>query len=92
MSDFTDREQAHVRAALNFIRARSGTWDVTAKALRFAAVSLRNVAAGRKPATPALAVRIAKLANVGVDEVLTGRFPAPGTCPHCGRPPGASED
>ncbi len=26
----------------------------------------------------------AKFAKVGVDDVLTGKFPAPGTCPHCG--------
>jgi hypothetical protein len=24
------------------------------------------------------------LRKVTVDDVLTGRFPAPGTCPHCG--------
>lgn len=84
MSDLTDREQTNVRAALRFLRARSGTWEVTAKALRFKAITLSNIAAGRKVASPTLAVRIAKLAKVGVDDVLMGRFPAPGTCPHCG--------
>ena len=37
-----------------------------------------------RPATPTMAFRIAKLAGVGVDDVLAGRFPAPGTCPQCG--------
>ena len=90
MSDLTDREQTNVRAALRFLHARSGTWEVTAKALRFKAITLGNVAAGRKVASPTLAVRIAKLAKVGVDDVLTGRFPAPGTCPHCGHCPDAA--
>jgi hypothetical protein len=37
-----------------------------------------------KPVTATLAVRIAKFAKVGVDEVLTGWFPSQGTCPHYG--------
>ena len=33
-----------------------------------------------------IAFRVARLAKVGVDDVLAGRFPPPGTCPHCGAP------
>lgn len=84
MIDLTDREQTHVRTALKFLRTRTGTWGVTAKALRFNPTSLVSVATGHRAPSPTLAVRIAKLAKVGVDDVLTGRFPAPGTCPHCG--------
>jgi len=85
MSDFTPAEQANVRTALKFLRTRFGTWDVAAKMLRFRASSLANMAAGRTPVGPTLAVRIAKFAKIGVDDVLTGRFPAPGTCPMCGQ-------
>ena len=31
-----------------------------------------------------LVVRVARFASVGVDDVLTGKYPPPGTCPHCG--------
>jgi hypothetical protein len=31
-----------------------------------------------------LAFRVAKVAGVPVDDVLTGKYPSPGTCPRCG--------
>ena len=82
--DFTVKEVTHVRAALRFLRLRCGTWTILAKALRLHDTTLANIANGHKPVTAKLAVRIAKFAKVGVDDVLTGRFPAPGACPHCG--------
>jgi len=78
ISDLTTEERAHVRAAAQFLRARCGGWREVAKALRFSTDTVK------KRATPTLALRIARLAGVGVDDVLEGRFPAPGTCPHCG--------
>jgi hypothetical protein len=89
-SDLTSDEQAHVRAALQFLRARCGGWEQVAKALRFKATTLGHVARSRKTASVSLALRIARLASVGVDDVLTGRFPAPGTCPNCGHQRGGS--
>jgi plasmid maintenance system antidote protein VapI len=82
--DFTAKEVTHVRAALRFLRLRCGTWVTVAKALRMRHSTLMNVANGQKSVSAKLAVRIAKFAKVGVDDVLTGRFPAPGTCPYCG--------
>jgi nicotinate-nucleotide pyrophosphorylase len=84
MSDLTTQEQMHVRTALKFLRSRCGTWATTAKVLNLGESTLSDVAAGRKTAGPVLAFRVARLAKVSVDDVLTGRFPAPGTCPHCG--------
>jgi hypothetical protein len=78
MSDLTKDEQAHVRAAAAFLRHRCGSLKDLAKALRFTPHTVRA------PASPTLAMRVARLAKVGVDDVLAGRFPAPGTCPHCG--------
>lgn len=80
----TTGEQINVRTALAFLRARCGTWENVGKALHFKGVSVRNVAAGRKGVTPEMAFRVARFAKVGVDDVLAGKFPAPGTCPHCG--------
>jgi hypothetical protein len=84
VSDLDAKEQANVRTALRFLRARCGRWAAVAKALRFGRTTVANAAGGDIVASAALAVRVAKLAGVGVDDVLRGRFPPPGTCPHCG--------
>ena len=83
-TDLTSAEQTNVRTALRYLRARCGGWEPVAKALHFKATTLGQIACSRKVASASLAVRIARFASVGVDDVLAGRFPAPGTCPHCG--------
>jgi hypothetical protein len=83
VSDLTAQEQANVRTALRFLRSRCGGWAPLGKALHLKDTTLCNVARGRA-ATPTLAFRVARLGGVGVDDVLAGRYPAPGTCPHCG--------
>jgi hypothetical protein len=85
MSDLTPKEQEHVRVALRFIHARCGTWAHAAKALRANRLTLMRVAAG-SVVSASTAVRVARLAQVNVDDVLGGKFPPPGTCPHCGKP------
>jgi len=49
-----------------------------AKALRVSKPTLT------RPASPTLAFRVARLAGVAVDDLLSGRFPPPGTCAYCG--------
>jgi hypothetical protein len=83
VSDLTPAEQTNVRTALRFLRNRCGGWKPVAKALHFGETTLGNAAGGRR-ISPTLAFRVARLAGVSVDDVLAGRFPAPGTCPHCG--------
>jgi hypothetical protein len=78
MSDLTTEEQKHVRAAVRFLRLRLGGAKALAKALR---VDRRTLTA---PATPTTAFRVARLAGVSVDDVLAGKYPPIGTCPHCG--------
>jgi hypothetical protein len=78
--DLTQAEVAHVRAAARFLRARMGGWVMVAKALR---VSKKTA---RLASTPTMALRIARIAGVGVDAVLAGEYPPAGTCPHCGQP------
>jgi hypothetical protein len=79
----TTEEQAHVRAALRFLRARCGGWAPLAKVLRFKRTTLGRVANGRT-VSASVAFRVARLAKVGVDDVLAGRFPPAGACPYCG--------
>jgi hypothetical protein len=47
-----------------------------------------HVKKGEKNVSPTMAIRVARLAGVGVDDVLAGKYPLPGTCAHCGRGPG----
>jgi len=84
VSDLTEKEQTNVRTALRFLRARTGTWGAVAKALRLGESTVANLAGGHNAVGPLVAFRVARLAKVGVDDVLAGRFPLPGTCPHCG--------
>jgi hypothetical protein len=81
--DLTAAEQDNVRKALRFLHARCGGWVPLAKVLRAGKQTVRRVAGGRS-ASASMAVRVAKLAQVGVDDVLGGKYPPPGCCPHCG--------
>lgn len=83
MTDLTKEEQAKVRTALRFLRIRFEGWLPLAKALRVREDSLGAVARGGG-VTASLTFRIARLASVSVDDVLTGKFPHPKACPHCG--------
>jgi hypothetical protein len=82
-NDLTAQEQTHVRTALRFLRTRCGGWKPLAKVLHYQERSLARMTRGRVVG-PIVAFRVARLAGVTVDDVLTGRFPSPGTCPHCG--------
>ena len=84
VSDLTADEATHVRTALKFLRTRCGGWDGVAAALGFARNSLTDTAGGRLPASASMAIRIARLAGVKIDDVLAGNFPAPGACAYCG--------
>jgi hypothetical protein len=80
----TPGEQGHVLAAVRFLRARCGGWEPLVKALGFTRKTLT------KPASPAVVFRVARLAGVGVDELLAGKYPPTGVCAHCGHAAGPS--
>jgi DNA-binding XRE family transcriptional regulator len=81
----TPDEQQHTMAALHFLRKRLGTWAIVAKALGFERATMRNVKKGVNRVSVNMAYRVARLAGVPFDDVTSGRWPVPGTCPHCGR-------
>lgn len=87
--DLTPEEETNVRTALRFFRTRCGTTEILAAALKFKRATIADVIGGAT-VTASLAFRVARLAGVGVDAVLAGDFPAPGTCPHCGHVKAAS--
>lgn len=84
MSDLTAKEQANVRAALRFLRAKCGGWLQVAHAIRMAPPTLHHALRSR-PVSASVALRVARLAQVSVDGLLAGEFPPAGACPHCGR-------
>jgi hypothetical protein len=69
-------EVVNVRKAAAFLRLRSGGVKTLASALR------TSKALGRP--CPLLAFKVARLASVGLDDVLTGKYPPAGVCAHCG--------
>ena len=83
-ADLTPKEQGHVRAALQFLHSRSGPWAPLAKMLGISECGASVIASGLRPVSPAVAFRIARLVKVPIDDLLEGRFPAPGTCPRGG--------
>lgn len=92
MSDLTHAEQQRVRATLHHLRRTVGGWIVVAAALHYSPESLEKIANARgRPVTPRLAFRVARLVDVGVDELLGGWY-RPGACPRCGYLPDPGAD
>jgi hypothetical protein len=54
------------------------------KVIHFQLRTIRNVMKGRM-VSPTMAFRVARFAGVGIDNLLAGKFPPPGTCSHCGK-------
>ena len=92
MSDLDEKEQKHVRIALRLLRLRLGGMAVVAKALRFQYDTIDKVTRGVRPVTASMALRVARLADVSMEDLLAGKLAPAGTCPHCGRPPDFADD
>jgi transcriptional regulator with XRE-family HTH domain len=87
VNDLTQEEQDRVRVAIRFLRIRFGKAMLLANALGFKASTVRRVLEGRDMVSPTMVLRVARLAGVPFDDVVTGRYPVKGMCPHCGRGP-----
>ena len=88
MIGLNEQEQQNVIAALRFLRIRIGGWLPLAKALGFAVGTMVNVKKGHAPVTVAMAFAVSRMVTVPFDDLLAGKYPVDGTCPHCGRGPG----
>jgi len=88
VSDLTTKEQRSVRTTLLFLRVRAGNaWEPVARALHVEEDTIAKVAHGRRPVTARLAIRVARLIEVGVDDLLAGHHLSSRVCSHCGHPP-----
>lgn len=90
MSDLTKEEQANVRAALRFIKVRVGSWERLATVTRYQPKTLVSVSEGSasNPPTVTLAFRLARLAQVPTDDVISGVYPRGGGLPPLRSHPG----
>ena len=79
-------EQACVRVALKTLAVRHGGWVKLARRMRISLNTLTGaMAKKRKTISPGVALEAARTAGVTFDDVISGRFPEPGSCPLCGR-------
>ena len=78
-------ESIHLRAALRNLARAFGTWDCLAEVLGFSTPTLHNAASANRPkASPALALRVAKVSGMSVEAILGGTLSAAGRCETCG--------
>jgi len=82
--DLTPDEQANVRKAIRFLAIRLGRSELAAR-LGMTLPAVRASLVRTRPVSPALAIRVARVAEAKVDAVLAGEWPPEGACPHCGR-------
>ena len=85
MIDLTAAEQANVRAGLRYLRVQIGGWKPLARVLGISHKTAANVACGTKGVGAKMAFRLARLAAVSLDDLLAGKYPPAGVCPHCGK-------
>lgn len=91
MNDLTITEQQHVRTAMRHLRRRLQGWTPVAHALHLAPYTVQNVVYGKRPVTASVALRVARLLDSSVDDLLAGRF-LPGACPRCGYVPDFADE
>lgn len=91
MSDLTLTEQKHVRTAMRVLRRKVGTRTALAEALHFGVTYVKRVIDGTNAVSASMALRVARLAEVPIDDLIAGRY-VPGACPRCGYLPDFADE
>ncbi len=86
-SDLTPEEQANAKAALRFLATRLGSGAKLAAAMGSNLAAVRHASKKRGAVSAGIALRVARVAGVPLEDVLSGAWPKAGACPHCGRSP-----
>ncbi|MGK4000251.1 transcriptional regulator [Sorangium sp. So ce1024] len=81
----TRDESAALRAALKNLN-RELTWAEIAREIGVCRNTVRFVANGRTPGSAGLALRVARLAGLGLERILSPGPVDAGKCDRCGRP------
>jgi hypothetical protein len=82
--DLTKTEQEHVRAYLNYLHARLGSWRRVERAVPLAHGTRIAITQGSVRITTTIAFRVAKALDVSLYDLLAGTATPPNVCPHCG--------
>lgn len=90
--DLTLTEQKHVRTMIRVLYLRYGSWDALTRALHFKGDTVKKALSGHDTVSTNIAFRVARLADVSIDDLLAGRAVPDGTCPHCGHRPDFTDE
>lgn len=80
----TPAEQANVKTVIRFLRHQLGQVAL-AMALGMSRRALKHTTERRRRTSAALALRVARVAGVPLEDVLSGAWRPAGACPMCGR-------
>jgi hypothetical protein len=80
----TAEESRHARAALKNAARTFGGYPALATAIGVPVATLHRANGKHRPFSGTLAIRLAKVAKVSVEAMLSGTLTAAGTCPTCG--------
>lgn len=81
----TPEERNNVRRAVRTLCRRYGSASALAPKLRAGLRSVQRAMGARGAPSMSIVLRCARLVGVGVDDLLSGKWPKPGACPTCGQ-------
>ncbi|WP_434047149.1 MULTISPECIES: transcriptional regulator [Sorangium] len=81
----TREESAALRAVLQNLN-RTRTWAEIAREIGVCTNTVRHAGTGRSPGSAGLALRVARLAGLGLERILSPGPVDAGKCDRCGRP------
>jgi hypothetical protein len=83
---FTQDELVNIRRTVRFLIKRYRSGSRLAAAIGTSSDSIYKVSQRRAFISPSVVFRIAHLARVSVDDIVSGRWPPPSVCHLCGQP------
>jgi hypothetical protein len=86
-TDLTLQEQKNVRTTIRLLHLKIGNWKTMARALKIEPDSIYRVVTGSRTITASVAFRVARLAEMSIDDVLSGAKLPAGICTQCGNVP-----
>jgi hypothetical protein len=84
-ADLTPEEQENVKEALRFLSKRHGSTGKLAEAMGVTRARVLEASSRARGVTAGLALKASRVAKVPLETILSGAWPKPTACPHCGR-------
>ena len=85
-TELTTEEQDNVRGAMRVLKVRDEGLALLAARMEVSTDHLRKALSGLRSIGAMTAIRVAQAAGVSLDDILSGAFPGPTACRHCGHP------